>query len=90
LLAAEALEFLSRLAAAVAEDWGRTDSLRRSPLWSNLMKQGACGRKVVVAADMARIVNELEQISRSLKLSASSAPRPQPGAAEPSLVIRGK
>jgi hypothetical protein len=54
------------------------------------VKKIASGRKVVVAADMARMVSELEQISRSVKLSAAPATRPQAGAAEPSLVIRGK
>ena len=47
-------------------------------------------RKVLIAADMNRIVNELEQISRSIKTSAPQSVRPQPSAAEPTLVIRGK
>ena len=54
------------------------------------MRKDARDCQVVITADMNRIVNELEQISRTVKASAPRPPRPQPGAAEPTLVIRGK
>ncbi len=47
-------------------------------------------RQLLIAADTARMLGELEQISKTIKLADDRSKPPTRPLAEPSLMIRGK